>query len=74
MDVLCVSGHFGLVVGKFENQMGEWNDEDFEAGKYIGYENINTFCPSFSPLLVELQSIRLHADTSELVNHCKDTV
>lgn len=44
---------------------------DFETGKYTGYENLNAFCPSLSPPFVQLQSIRLQTDTSELVNHCR---
>lgn len=44
---------------------------DFEGGKSMGYENVNTFYPSLSPPLVELKSIRLQADRSELVNHCR---
>lgn len=36
-----VSGHFGLVVGKSAGQIVGVETKDFEAGKYIGHENID---------------------------------
>lgn len=62
---------FWTCCGKVWGPDGGVEAGDFEAGKYIGYENINMFYPSLSPRLVELQSIRLQTDTSELVNHCR---
>lgn len=50
-------------MGKSEDQMGGVEAGDFEAGKYIGYKNINTFCPSRFPPFLESQSIRPQTDT-----------